>query len=289
MHAPHTVEHPTELLAFLFAWRPEVKRTTVRQWLKHGSVQVNGRSITRTNHPLKIGDVVLIRSKEEVLAEARLPPGMTVLFEDASLLVIEKPASLLSVASATEQDETAYAILTDYVRRGKTRSPERVWIVHRLDRDVSGLMVFAKTKTAKRTLQTKWSKAEKRYLAVVEGAPPAEDGVFRSHLDESEPFKVRSTPPSDRTRRAVTRYRLVKRTTTRALVELTPETGRRHQIRVHLSDAGCPIIGDPKYGARTNPARRLGLHACFLQFEHPVSGKLLSFKSPLPQVLARFP
>ena len=130
-------------------------------------------------------------------------------------------------------------------------------------------------------------KAEKRYLAVVEGSPPADHGVLRSHLDESGPFKVYSAPPSERTRHAATHYRLMKRIATRALIELTPETGRRNQIRVHLADAECPIIGDRKYAARTNPARRLGLHASSLQFKHPSSGELLRFQSPLPRILAR--
>ena len=259
----------------------------MRQWLKYGSVQVNGRSITRSNHPLQTGDSVSIRAKGEVRAEGLLPPGMTVLFEDASLIVIEKPEHLLSMASATERDKTAYAFLTDYVRRGNPQSRERVWIVHRLDRESSGLMVFAKTEAVKRALQAHWSKAEKRYLAVVEGNPPADHGVLRSHLDESGPFKVRSARPSERTRHAVTHYRVMKRIATRALIELTPETGRRNQIRVHLADAGCPIIGDHKYEARTNPARRLGLHASHLEFKHPLSGELLRFESPLPQDLAR--
>ena len=287
MHATHTVEHPAELLAFLLACRPEVKRTKLRQWLKYGSVQVNGRSITRSDHPLQIGDLVSIRAKGEVRAEGLLPPGMKVLFEDASLIVIEKPENLLSMANATERNETAYAYLTDYVRRGNPRSRKRVLIVHRLDRESSGLMVFAKTEAAKRALQANWSQAEKRYLAVVEGNLPAERGVFRSHLDESGPFKVRSARPSERTRHAVTRYRVMKQIATRALVEVTLETGRRNQIRVHLADAGCPIIGDHKYEARTNPARRLALHGCSLQFKHPLSGELLKFESPLPQDLER--
>lgn len=287
MPVTHTVDHAAELLAFLFARRPEVKRTKVRQWLKFGSVQVNGRAVTRSNHPLQTGDLVSIRAKDDVQAEALLPPGMKVVFEDASLIVIEKPESLLSMASATERDETAYAFLSDYVRRGNPQSRKRVWIVHRLDRESSGLMVFAKTQAAKRALQADWSKAEKHYLAVVEGNPPAEHGVLRSHLNESGPFKVYSARPSERTRLAVTRYRVVKRTETRALIELTPETGRRNQIRVHLADAGCPLIGDEKYGARTDPARRMGLHASSLQFEHPVSGERLKFESPLPKALAR--
>ncbi|HSF17384.1 MAG TPA: RluA family pseudouridine synthase [Vicinamibacteria bacterium] len=264
-----------------------MKKTTVRQWLKYGSVQVNGRTVKRSNHSLRTGDLVSIGSKGEVRVEGLLPQRMKVLFEDAALIVIDKPEHLLSIASATERARTAYAYLTDHVRCGNPRSRARVWIVHRLDRDTSGLMVFAKTKAVKLALQARWPEVEKRYLAVVEGNPPADHGVLGSHLDESRTFKVKSAPPSPRTRHAVTRYRVVKRTANRALVELIPETGRRNQIRVHLADAACPIVGDPKYEARTNPAGRLGLHASSLQFRHPLSGEILRFESPLPHELAR--
>lgn len=287
MPASHTVEQSAELLSFLFACCPEVKRTKVRQWLKHGSVQVNGRSITRSNHALQTGDVVSIRTKGEVRADGPLPLRMKVVFEDASLIVIEKPENLLSMASATERAKTAYAFVTNYVRRRDPQSSDRVWIVHRLDREASGLMVFAKTEEVKRALQEDWHEAEKRYLAVVEGDPPTDHGVLTSDLDESGPFKVFSVPPGERTRHAVTHYRVIKQVATLALIELTLETGRRNQIRVHLADAGCPIVGDRKYGAHTNPARRLGLHSSFLQFKHPLSGKLLRFESPLPLSLLR--
>ena len=287
MPVSYTVEHPVALLAFLFGCVSEVKRTKVRRWLEHGLIQVNGQSITRTTHPLQIGDVVSIRGRREVRGGGRLPPGMKILFEDASLLVIEKPERLLSMASATQRDRTAYAVLTEYVRRSPDRGSDRVWIVHRLDRETSGVMVFARTEAAKRALQADWDETEKRYLAVVEGYPPADHGVLRSHLDERGPFKVYSAARSGRTRHAVTHYRVMKRGATRALVELTPTTGRRNQLRVHLADAGCPIVGDRKYGAETNPARRLGLHAGVLQFTHPRSGALLRFESPLPHDLAR--
>ncbi len=259
----------------------------MRQWLKYGSVQVNGRSITRSNYPLKAGDRVSILAKIDVLREGLLPEGMKVLFEDASVVVIEKPENLLSMAHETERDKTAYAFLTDYMRHGNPKNSERVWIVHRLDRETSGLMVFARTEAAKQALQARWPDTEKRYLAVVEGTPPAAHGTLRSHLDESNPFKVYSAPPSERTRRAVTRYRVMKQVSNRALIELTLETGRRNQIRVHLADMKCPIVGDQKYDARTNPARRLGLHASSLRFKHPVSGEFLRFESPLPEKLAR--
>lgn len=251
------------------------------------AVQVNGKSVTRGNHSLQTSDVVSIRGMGEVRAEGILAKGMKVLFDDESVIVIEKPQKLLSMASATERDKTAYAILTDYVRRGSRRSPHRVWIVHRLDRDASGLMVFAKTEAAKRALQADWPNVEKRYLAVVEGKPPADQGVLSSHLDESGPFKVFVVAPSERTRQAVTEYRLKKQTETCALLELTIKTGRRNQIRVQLAHAKCPIVGDDKYDARTNPARRLGLHASSLRFKHPLTQELLAFESPLPRALAR--
>ena len=135
-------------------------------------------------------------------------------------------------------------------------SRERVWIVHRLDRETSGIMVFAKTPEAKSALQTNWDKAVKRYQAVAEGLLPSDRGTFRSWLDEANPFKVFSVQRNPQTRHAVTHYRVLKRNKGRTLVELTLETGRRHQIRVHLADAGCPIVGDAKYGAKTDPAKR---------------------------------
>jgi 23S rRNA pseudouridine1911/1915/1917 synthase len=212
---------------------------------------------------------------------------MRVVFEDASLIVIEKPANLLSIATETERDRTAHALLMNYVKGGQPRSRERVWIVHRLDRETSGLMVFAKTEPAKRKLQADWNLADKRYRAVVEGRPPASQGVLRTHLDESGPFKVHGAPPSLRTRLAITHYHVIKHSAIRSLIELKLETGRRNQIRVHLAEAHCPIIGDQKYGAVTNPAGRLGLHAASLHFPHPVSGELCRFESPLPEQLAR--
>ena len=172
MPASHTVEHSIELLDFLFACHPEAKKTKVRQWLKHGSVHVNGQAITRFNHRLQTSDLVSIRDRDEMRTKSLLPRGMDVVFEDESLVVIEKPEHLLSMASDSERQKTAFAFLTDYVRRGNPRSPERVWIVHRLDRETSGLMVFSRTEAAKRTLQEDWQETEKRYLAVVEGKPP---------------------------------------------------------------------------------------------------------------------
>jgi 23S rRNA pseudouridine1911/1915/1917 synthase len=287
MPKPLTVKAPAELLAYLFASWPEVKKKQVRTWLKYQSVTVNGTPVTQFNHPLRAGDIVAIRSDRNAVPGTMVQGGMKILFEDAALIVIEKPADLLSIASEAEQEKTAYFLLNEYLRSGKRRAEERVWIVHRLDRETSGLMVFAKTAQAKETLQRGWERAEKKYLAIAEGKLRVEQGKFECDLDETNPFRVRSAPPSPETRHAVTHYHVLAHKGGLSRVALTLETGRRHQIRVHLADVGCPIIGDTKYGAKTDPAGRLGLHSCGLKFPHPVTGKEMAFTSPLPRDLAR--
>ncbi len=287
MSKTRTVENPDQLLPYLFASWPEAKRKQVRTWLKFQAVTVNGRPVSQFNHPLVRGDIVAIRSDRFAIPKTVLPSGIKICFEDASIIVIDKPANLLSIATETEQEKTAYFQLTEYLRRGNEMSRDRVWIVHRLDRETSGLMVFAKSPQAKAALQTGWEKAVKRYEAVVEGKIKGESGVLASDLDESHPLRVYSAPASESTRHAITHYRVLARREWRTLVELTLETGRRHQIRVQLADVGCPIVGDEKYGAKSDPAKRLGLHACGLRFPHPETGREMKFESPTPKDLLR--
>jgi 23S rRNA pseudouridine1911/1915/1917 synthase len=282
-----TVEAPAQLLAYLFEQWPELKKKQIRTWLKHQAITVNGRPVSQFDHPLVPGDVVAVRADRFAVPKTVLASGMKVLFEDATLIVIDKPENLLSVASVAEGEKTAYFQLTDYVRQGKQHARERIWIVHRLDRETSGLMVFAKTAEAKATLQGAWEQVTKRYEAIVEGRLPNAQGILESDLDERSPFKVYSAPATAETRHAITRYRVLGQNRKLSLVELELETGRRHQIRVQLADIGCPIVGDEKYGAKTNPAHRLGLHACGLRFIHPETGREMKFESPLPKDLAR--
>ncbi len=212
---------------------------------------------------------------------------MRIVFEDESLLVIDKPANLLSIATKGQKEKTAHAALMKYVNGGYPRGKNRVWIVHRLDRETSGLMVFAKTESAKQILQDHWDQTEKRYLAIVEGRLPAEEGELRSHLDESRTYKVHASPESARTRLAITRYKVLQQTDSRSLLELKLETGRRNQIRVQLAEAGCPVVGDDKYGPNHQATTRLALHASYLSFPHPVTGTLSKFESPLPSQISR--
>lgn len=281
------VSKPGPLLASLFEAWPEERKKQIRTWLKFQAITVNGRPISQFDHPLRPGDMVAVRTDRFATPKTRLSSGLKIYFEDAHLLVVEKPAGLLSIASPAEPEKTAYFQLTEYLRQAHPRSRQRVWIVHRLDRETSGLMVFAKTATAKEQLQSKWDSFEKKYEAVVEGAPPLSKGVWKSDLDESNPHHVLVRPRSERTRHAVTHYQVLKKSPERALVELILETGRRHQIRVHLAHAGHPVVGDEKYGAKTDPAGRLGLHAASLRFRHPATGEELRFTSPLPKNLAR--
>jgi len=287
MPPARTVSESSPLLAYLFAAWPETKKKQVRTWLKLGSVAVNGRVITQFDHPLKPGDQVLIRAKGLAAPETKVAGGIRIRHEDADIIVIDKPPGLLSIASPSETERTVYSFLTDHVRLGNKRGRERVWVVHRLDRETSGLMVFAKSEQAKRALQDHWDAVEKKYLAVVEGRPPQDAGLLDSHLDESNPLKVYSAPEGPETRHALTRYRVTKKGKTTSLVELTLETGRRHQIRVQLADARCPIVGDKKYGAETNPIRRVALHASGLRFLHPTTRETMRFDSPLPGDLGR--
>ena len=201
-------------------------------------------------------------------------------------MVIDKPSGLLSIASNAEDERTAYFLLTNYLRGNNQKGRERVWIVHRLDKETSGLMVFAKTPEAKEFLQCHWEENEKHYEAVIEGRLQNKEGVLTCDLDESNKFKVRISKASALTRHAITHYKVLSEDSRGSLVRLRLETGRRHQIRVQLAAEGCPIIGDEKYGAATDPAGRLGLHATFLKFSHPATREEMRFSSPLPRALA---
>ena len=287
MPKPFVASQPGPLLEQMFSAWPDEKKKQIRTWLKFQAVTVNGRPVSQFNHPVAIGDSVSIRSDRFAAPKTSLPSGIKIFYEDAHLLVIAKPENLLSIASEAEPEKTAYFQLTEYVRQAHPRSKERVWIVHRLDRQTSGLMVFAKTPETKEILQSRWDQFEKKYEAVVEGRPPQDAGTLESDLDESNPFKVFIRPASALTRHAVTHYRVLKNNRHRSLVELTLETGRRHQIRVQLSSLGCPIVGDEKYGAKSDPAGRLGLHSSFLRLIHPVTTQELRFTSPLPKPLAK--
>ena len=272
----YTVETGGPLLPFLLE-REKGSRNRVKALLARGQVSVDGEKVTRHDHPLSPGQRVAVSPRA---VEA---PPFPVLYEDGRLLVIHKPAGLLSMASDRERLRTAYRMATDYVRRQDPGA--RVFIVHRLDRDTSGVLLFAKDEETKRAYQDNWDALVRRrgYLAAVEGRPPREADTVRTLLRENAAHKVYSVRSGGK--EAVTRYRVLRAGPRYALVEVELDTGRKNQIRAHMSELGCPVAGDRAYGAATDPLGRLCLHAHELALSDPFTGEERVFRAEPPRGL----
>ncbi|MDE6555679.1 MAG: RluA family pseudouridine synthase [Duncaniella sp.] len=278
--ATFKVEKPAPLLEFLFAAMPDRPRTRVKSLLAHRQVAVNGVPFTQFDHSLKPGDTVKVNFTREwkVFYNRRLK----IVYEDDDIIVVNKGYGLLSVGTDTKTTGTAYSILQEYI---KWQNPQnKLFIVHRLDRDTSGLMVFAKNVEAKETLQHNWNNMvlERKYLAVVEGTPDPAEGTHRSYLAENSRYEVYSTDNKDEGQLAVTRYKTLKSRNGYSLMEVSLDTGRKNQIRVHMKDLGHPIAGDRRYGGHPSPINRMALHAQTLRFVHPVTRKDMNFSTPIP-------
>jgi 23S rRNA pseudouridine1911/1915/1917 synthase len=230
-----------------------------------------------------------------------LPKGLRILHEDKDMIVIHKPGGLLSVSTGTPAgrdplQNTAYIALTDYVKKGQDKSKKRIFIVHRLDRDTSGVLVFAKTPEAKNVLQDKWEQTSKYYFAVVHGDMSPRSGTLTSYLTENSIFHVYSTKDPHGAKLSTTKYEVIKATRNHSLLDLELVTGRKHQIRVHLADAGHPVTGDRKYGIYAPKSesrykgkidnRYLALHAYKLTCRHPRTDEPMIFTSPPPAFFA---
>jgi 23S rRNA pseudouridine1911/1915/1917 synthase len=274
----HIVKTERPLLAWLLESLAPMSRSKIKQLLKHGQISVNGQPITQFDHSLQAGDrVIVVGWKPEP------DVSMPIIYQDRAILAIDKEAGLLSVATDEEKLDTVFAQLSDYLEIKKQGRP---YVVHRLDRDTSGLILFARSPEARDELQSTWPTVVKTYLAVVEGAPSPAQGTVRNYLSERKDLLIKSHPfPVPEAKEAVTHYRVLHTFERYSLVEILLETGRKHQIRVHLKGLGCPVIGDQPYGAKTNPANRLGLHAWKLAFTHPSSGKVIELESPFPKAL----
>lgn len=211
-----------------------------------------------------------------------LPHGLVILHEDREILVVDKPAGLLTIGTESDKSRTAYFILTDYVRKGCARCRNRVFIVHRLDRETSGVLVFAKSEEAKFRLQGEWSETEKKYLAVVHGRCQKRAGTITTYLAENRAHVVYSTADPTKGKLSHTVYRVLKQTKDFTLLEVDLLTGRKNQIRVHLAGIGHPIVGDRKYGSAKEPHVGLALHARSISFRHPFSGQRMTFAAKVP-------
>jgi 23S rRNA pseudouridine1911/1915/1917 synthase len=280
----YTVRAAESLADCLARLLSEASGRTRKQLLASGRVRVNGTPARRHDLPLAAGDVVEIGARG---ALPDLPAGLDLVHEDADVIVVDKPAGLLTIATERERRRTVYAHLTARARLGKP--PGRVFIVHRLDRLASGLLVFATSPRAKATLQAQFAAhtVERTYLAVVDGEVTRASGTVRGRLLDDAPGPVRATRDRGRGREAITHWRVLRKGVRHSLLEVRLETGRRNQIRVHLAGLGHPIAGDAGYGSRSDGGGRLALHAHVLGFDHPRTGARLRFVSPAPGAFTR--
>jgi len=268
----------------LQALYPGASHRRLKQWLEASRIRVNGAIVRR-------GDLAVgVEDRVELIAAPppACPPPLRLVHEDEDILVVDKPSGLLTIATEREREHTAYRLLREWVS-GRGPASARLFIVHRLDRETSGLIVFAKSAAAKERLQAQFAAraVERVYVALAEGVMRQGEGTLVSRLIEDPALRVRTT---DRRagREAITRYRVLERRRAETLLELQLVTGRRAQIRAQLAAAGQPIAGDREYGGRTDPLRRLALHATRLAFVHPRGGRV-SFDSPLPAAFGRRP
>ncbi len=271
-------------MSFLLFSMGGMKRTSVKSLLSHRCVYVNGHIETQYNMPLKEGDKVEVHNKE--VNHQLQHPKLRVVYEDADLIVVEKKPGLLTVTARQGSNETTvFSILKHYVRQVNPRAG--IYTVHRLDRETSGLLVFAKSKELQEYMRTYWHDlvTKRTYVALAEGVLDKQDGTITTWLTEdNKTTMVYSAPFDNGGKKAVTHYHVVKNNEHYSLLELNLETGRTNQIRVHLASIGHPVVGDRKYGSgQQPPIDRLGLHARILEFINPVTEQTLHFETPVPR------
>ena len=279
----YNVQEEIELLPFLLKTLSKSSRNSVKSILTRGQVMVDGQMTTKHNQPLEPGQKIEIQSNKAAINVSQLA-GVSILHEDDDIIVINKDAGILSVASEKEKDMTAYREITKYVKRNNPNN--RIYVVHRLDRDTSGIMMFAKNEETQQALQSTWNDTvkERLYTALVEGKVRTESGTISSWITENSAFRVYSNPTDNGGQHAITHYRRIQANKDCSLLEVLLETGRKNQIRVHMEELGHPVMGDKKYGASGNPLRRVGLHATALAFLHPRTGELVRFEAEVPQI-----
>ncbi|MDP4282494.1 MAG: RluA family pseudouridine synthase [Bacteroidota bacterium] len=272
-------DHPTTLAGFLKEVFPEASGSTVKKWILHGLVSINGKIVKRPDIALKPGDEVEYHKKGTPLDTPDLP--FPVLYMDDDIIAVDKPAGLLTYGERGTSGTSVYKILTDYIK-DQTGPRSKIFVVHRLDREVSGVLLFARSEEIQKIIKENWKNNVKKYYALVEGCPQEKSGTLKNWLRENKLLDVETVKESENAKFAITHYRVIKKLDTNALLEVTLETGRKHQIRVQLSEIGCPVVGDRRYGADASVIRRIRLHSFSLKIKHPSTGHELMLESPMP-------
>ena len=275
------------LIDVLSILHPEAKKNSLRRMIDHGRVLVDGKRATRAKETVSIGTFVETLSRKEVEGPARKVdqiPNPSILYEDREVIVVDKPPGLLSVATPMGEEDTMFDRVLNWVSRNQST---RAHLVHRLDRETSGCMILAKSPEVRDFLQSQFKdrSVERIYHAVVFGKPADESGVATSRIQESRDKRVRLVPKGERGgKEAITNWRVEKSAPIHSLIRIKIDTGRRAQIRLHMSEIGCPVVGDTRYGRGKASVNRLCLHASELQFEHP-NGRRIRVNSGLPDKL----
>jgi 23S rRNA pseudouridine1911/1915/1917 synthase len=264
-------------MEFLTEQYPDSPRTRIKKLLQSGTIRINERPVTLYSYKLIPGDVVEVNKQAGNAARAGLP--FPVLFEDNDIIVVDKPAG--KPTSSTDGSISIQEILSEFLKR-QSKGKFKAYVVHRLDKEVSGVLLFAKTQKAMETIKEKWEETEKHYYALVEGIPDKAEDTIQSWLLEDKSQKVHSVSEMPEAKFSITNYTTIKEVNNNTLLDIKTDTGRKNQIRVHLSDIGCPIVGDRKYGASAQFIRRIRLHAYSLSFPHPADGRTITVKSPMP-------
>ena len=272
-------------MEFLIAKMGGMSRSSIKSLLGHRQISVNDKIITQFDFLLKPNDKVTVNSTRGNLELTH--PKLRIIFEDNDLIVVEKKEGLLTVTTGTGDDTTAFSILKNHVK--KSSPANKIYTVHRLDRETSGVLVFSKNRDAQHTFRNNWQEivTKRTYVALVEGKVAKEKDRIVSWLTENEvSLKIRSSKTDNGGKEAITNYKLLKSNEEFSLLEIELETGRKNQIRVHLESIGHPIVGDRKYGSSVSIGR-LALHARVLEFYHPVTGEIMHFETQIPKEFLR--
>lgn len=278
------VHKPLPLMEYLMLKLPSLGRNKIKSILAHYQVLVDGMPVTRFDFELASEDVVtVLKYGKKEKGKGKEPFDLPIIYEDDDFIVINKPSGLLSIASDKEREKTAYRMLNNYVRQKDPKS--RIFILHRIDKDTSGVLVVCKNVKIRDALQKHWNERvmDRGYYAIVESAMDQPKGTFHTWLIENSTNLMFSSHKKGEGQEAITHYEVMEDNGTYSLLDVHIDTGRKNQIRVHLKEAGHPIIGDDKYGNGVNPLKRLGLHAYLLAFEHPLTKKKMVFKAPMPK------
>jgi 23S rRNA pseudouridine1911/1915/1917 synthase len=273
-----TPQNETTLMQLLAGEFSDASVSRLKKMLKFGLVRVNGRIVTRGDIRIKPGDTV-----EYEKARPRDPSSpFTLVYEDEHILVSEKPAGVLCIGYEDQGDTSFYKEWLDHLRE-RSKGRERIFIVHRLDKEVSGLLVFAKNPEVQAKLKEEWHLGTKGYYALVEGRPVPPAGTIRNYIAEGPGERMVATTEEGIGKFAITHYSTLREYPGHTLLEVNLETGRKNQIRVHLAGLGCPITGDRRYGSKDRYTRRIRLHAFHLEFDHPVTGEHMKFETRIPK------